>query len=155
VGLFDRFKKESRPGAPGAKLMSDETAAMLKEKQDLANALMAQYPGALPDMNADPQEMQARMRKEMAEAKLIEGLQRNGVESPAVIRTISPTDETDVAGGRAVEFVVSIQGAGGDLHDARVRQHMTPAQLQGLSVGASITVKYDPDAPGTALIVGW
>ena len=32
---------------------------------------------------------------------------------------------------------------------------MLPAQMEGLSEGQAITVKYDPDAPAVALIYGW
>jgi len=54
-----------------------------------------------------------------------------------------------------MEFEVSIRPAVGEQYDSQISQHMRPAQMQGLTEGKSITVKYDPDAPEMALIVGW
>jgi hypothetical protein len=54
-----------------------------------------------------------------------------------------------------VDFDVSIRPANGEPYQTTISQSMLPAQLEGISEGAAITVKYDPDAPVMALIYGW
>ncbi|HEV2812414.1 MAG TPA: DUF3592 domain-containing protein [Solirubrobacteraceae bacterium] len=153
MGLFDRFKTD-RTGPP-AKLMSDELAADLKARQDMAQATIAANPGAMPDMTMDPAQWQARAAEDAAYSALVQNVHKRGVEAPGVIRTIQPTGESDLGGGRAVDFVVSVTTAGGEQVDMPVRQHMAAAQLQGLREGGSVVVKYDPDAPTAGLLVGW
>lgn len=119
------------------------------------NAALAANPGAMPDLNADPEVLQAQAAEGMAYTALATQLHEKGVMTPAVIRAIRPTGEADMSGGREVEFDVSVRPEAGDPHEALVRQHMTPASIQALSVGRSVTVKYDPDAPGAALIFDW
>jgi hypothetical protein len=72
-----------------------------------------------------------------------------------VIHAIRPTGQTDVGGGQMVDFDVSIRPASGEPYQTTISQSMLPAQLEGISEGAAITVKYDPDAPVMALIYGW
>ena len=139
MGFLDRFKV-LKGGTP-AKLMSDELSADLKQRQDLANAMMAANPGAAtPDMDY---------------AQFAQRVMKRGVEAPGVIRTIRPTERTDLGGGRPVDLVVSVEVGEGERVDAQVRQHLVPAQLQTLREGGSVTVKYDPDDPTRALLVGW
>jgi hypothetical protein len=153
MGLFDKFKSGAT-GVP-AKLMSDEQAADLKSRQDLAQTFMAANPGAVPDMTADPTELQARAAQDQAYAASIQNVHKHGVEAPGVIRTIRPTGQTDIGGGHIVDFVVAVESPEGGNVDVQVHQHMAPAQLQGLREGGSVVVKYDPGAPETALLVGW
>ena len=156
MGLLDRFKKDNVVAkALGGDLMDEGTAARLKEQQDMANALIAQHPGAMPDLSGDPAELQAQAERQRAEAELVQRLVRKGVEAPAVIRRIEATGEADLGGGTRTEIVVSIKDGGGELHDAHVRQHMTPAQLEGLAPGRPVTVRYDPGSPGVAVLTGW
>src|SRR5687768_18296067 len=111
MGFFDRFKTD-RAGPP-AKLMSDELAADLKGRQEMAQAAMAANPGAMPDMKAEPAEWQARAATDAAYAAFVRNVHKRGVEAPGVIRTIQPTGETDLGGGRVVDLVVSIAQPGG------------------------------------------
>ncbi len=60
-----------------------------------------------------------------------------------------------MGGGQKTEVDVTISPTGGSPYDTTVKQSFLPAQLEGLSVGHSITVKYDPDNPSAALIYGW
>ena len=60
-----------------------------------------------------------------------------------------------MGGGRKIEFDVTIRPAVGEAYETQISPHMLPVQLQRLSQGNSITVKYDPDDPGAALIVDW
>jgi hypothetical protein len=71
------------------------------------------------------------------------------------VHAIRQTGQTDVGGGQEVEFDVSIKPASGDPYQTTIKQSMLPAQMEGISEGQSITVKYDPDSPTSALIYGW
>ena len=95
------------------------------------------------------------MGAQAAYAQLAQKLHASGVEAPGVVHSIRPTGQTDVGGGQQVEFDVSIRPADGDPYQTTISQSMLPAQLEGISEGASITVKYDPDSPTSALIYGW
>jgi hypothetical protein len=78
-----------------------------------------------------------------------------GVEAPGTVDAIRPTGQTDMGGGQWTEFDVTITPAGGSPYQATIGQSMLPAQLEGISEGGAITVKYDPDDPSKALIYGW
>jgi hypothetical protein len=96
------------------------------------------------------------MGAQAAYAQTAQKLAQSGVEAPGVIHSIRPTGETDMGGGQKTEFDVSIRPAdGGDPFQTTISQSMLPAQMEDLSEGKSITVKYDPDSPTTALIYGW
>jgi hypothetical protein len=95
------------------------------------------------------------MGAQAAYAQLAQKLHASGVEAPGVVHSIKPTGQTDVGGGQQVEFDVSIRPADGDPYQTTISQSMLPAQLEGISEGGAITVKYDPDSPTSALIYGW
>jgi len=83
------------------------------------------------------------------------GLFNSGVEAPGVVHAVQPAGSTDFGGGQETRFDVSIRPAGGEPYETTITQSMLPAQLEGISEGSAITVKYDPDAPTSALIYGW
>jgi hypothetical protein len=95
------------------------------------------------------------MGAQAAYAQLAQKLAASGVEAPGVVHSIRPTGQTDIGGGQQVDFDVSIRPADGDPYQTTISQSMLPAQLEGIAEGAPITVKYDPDAPTSALIYGW
>ena len=95
------------------------------------------------------------MGAQAAESQKMQKIATAGIEAPGVIHTISPTGQTDISGGQKVDFAVSIRPASGDPFQTTISQSMLPAQMEGLSEGQAITVKYDPDAPAVALIYGW
>ena len=90
-----------------------------------------------------------------AYAQMAQKLHASGVEAPGVVHDIRQTGNTDIGGGQEVEFDVSIKPASGDPYQTTIKQSMLPAQMEGISEGQSITVKYDPDSPTSALIYGW
>jgi len=90
-----------------------------------------------------------------AYAQLAQKLHAAGVEAPGVVHSIRPTGNTDMGGGQETQFDVSVKPAAGDPYQTTITQAMLPAQLEGISEGAAITVKYDPDNPTSALIYGW
>ena len=99
--------------------------------------------------------MSGDMSGQMAYAQLAQKLAQSGVEAPGVVHAVRPTGESEFGGGQKVDFDVSIRPAQGDPFPTTIRQSMLPAQLEGLSEGQPITVRYDPDAPAMALIYSW
>jgi uncharacterized protein DUF3592 len=95
------------------------------------------------------------MGAQAAEAQKMQKIAQAGVEAPGVIHAIRPSGQTEFGGGQKVDFDVSIRPATGDPFQTTITQSMLPAQMEGLSEGQAITVKYDPDAPAVALIYGW
>jgi hypothetical protein len=95
------------------------------------------------------------MAAQAAAAQLANKLGAQGVEAPGVIRAIRPTGETDLGGGQRTELDVTIAPADGSPYQTTVSQSFLPAQLEGLTLGSAVTVKYDPDNPSAALIYGW
>ena len=93
--------------------------------------------------------------EQAAYAQLAQKLHASGVEAPGVVHSIRPSGNTEFGGGQQVAFDVSIKPADGEPYQTTINQSMLPAQLEGLSEGAAITVKYDPDAPQQAIIYGW
>jgi hypothetical protein len=90
-----------------------------------------------------------------AEAQKMQRIANSGVEAPGVIHAIRPSGAVEFGGGQKVDFEVSIRPSGGDPYQTTITQSMLPAQLETLSEGQAITVRYDPDAPAAALIYGW
>jgi hypothetical protein len=92
---------------------------------------------------------------QVAYAQLGKKLKEAGVEAPGTIVALRDTGQRDMGGGQRTEVDVTISPTGGSPYDTTVKQSFLPAQLEGLSVGHSITVKYDPANPSAALIYGW
>ena len=122
----------------------------MKDMQQQAQQAMQQGQGmgAQPGMGGD-------MAAQAAYAQTAQKLYASGIEAPGVVHSIRPTGQTDVGGGQQTEFDVSIRPEGGEPYQTTISQSMLPAQLEELSEGATITVRYDPDSPTTALIYGW
>jgi hypothetical protein len=133
VGFLDKMReaKEAAAGAPapGASMPSPAGASM-------------------PGMGGD-------MAAQAAYAQRAQKLAQSGVEAPGVIHSVRPTGQTDMGGGQQTDFDVTYRPAGGEPFQTTISQSMLPAQLEELSEGKQITVKYDPDAPASALIYGW
>ena len=133
MGLFDRMKD-----------------AQQQAQDAMAAAGATQAPAGMPGgMDG------AAMAAQAAYAQKAQKLHAQGVEAPGQVHAIRPTGQTDVGGGQDVDFDVTITPAGGSPYQTTIRQSMLPAQLEGISEGAAITVKYDPDDPSQALIYGW
>lgn len=125
----------------------------LKGMKDMTS--QAQEAMAQAQTQAPPAGMGGDMSGQAAYAQLAQKLHASGVEAPGVIHAIRPTGQTDLGGGQQVEFDVSIKPAAGDPFQTTISQSMLPAQMEDLSEGKAITVKYDADSPTSALIYGW
>ena|SRR5205809_198310 len=122
---------------------------------DKMKGMQQQAQDAMSNAGGMQQGMGGDMAGQAAYAQLAQKLQAAGVEAPGTVNTIRPTGQTDMGGGQQVEFDVTITPGGGEPYQATISQSMLPAQLEGLSEGGAITVKYDPDNPQMALIYGW
>ena len=123
----------------------------MKDARSQAQEAMASNPGAAQQAHG----MGGDMTGQAAYAQMAQKLHASGVEAPGVVHAIRQTGQTDIGGGQEVEFDVSIKPATGDPFQTTIKQSMLPAQMEGISEGQSITVKYDPDSPTSALIYGW
>jgi hypothetical protein len=121
----------------------------MKDMQSQAKEAMGQQPGMMEQAGAGDMQSQA------AYAQMAQKLHQSGVEAPGVVHAMRPTGQTDMGGGQQVEFDVSIKPEGAEPYQTTIKQSMLPAQLEDFSEGKSITVKYDPDSPTSALIYGW
>jgi hypothetical protein len=121
---------------------------MKEAQQQAAQAMGAAGGASAATMGGD-------MAAQAAYAQLANKLGASGVEAPGVIKAITPTGQTDMGGGQQTNVDVTISPVDGAPYDTTVSQSFLPAQLEGLAVGGSITVKYDPDNPSAALIYGW
>ncbi|HZU60831.1 MAG TPA: hypothetical protein VE983_07675 [Solirubrobacteraceae bacterium] len=91
----------------------------------------------------------------MAQAQLVRKLGASGVPAPAVIDALLPTPQPDIRGGQRVEVRVTITPIGGQPYQATIMQSFLPSQMEDLSPGKTIGVRYDPDEPTAALISTW
>ncbi len=123
----------------------------VKDAQSQAQEAMASNPGMAQQAHG----MGGDMTGQAAYAQMAQKLYASGVEAPGVVHSIRPSGSTQFGGGQQVDFDVSIKPADGEPYQTTIKQSMLPAQMEGLSEGKSITVKYDPDSPTSALIYGW
>ncbi len=124
----------------------------IKDAQQQAQDAAAGAGGMQGGMNAA---MGGDMAGQAAAAQKYQKLAQSGVEAQGVIHAIRPTGQTDISGGQMTDFDVSIKPAEGEPFQTTISQSMLPAQMEGLSEGMAITVKYDPDAPASALLHSW
>jgi hypothetical protein len=131
VGLFDKMKN-----------------AQAQAQEAMGGA--GQVPSGMP-----PGMGGTDMAAQAAQAQMYQKLAQVGVEAPGVIHSIRPSGQVDMGGGQQTEFDVSIKPAEGEPFQTTISQSMLPAQMEDLSEGKSITVKYDPDSPTSALLHSW
>jgi hypothetical protein len=126
---------------------------------DRVKAAQSQPAGAMTGIGGMGSGMGSAMGVDMAAqaayAQLVNRLGQVGVPASAVIDALRPTGQTDMGGGQMTEVDVSISPDGGTSYQTTIRQSFLPSQLEGLSPGASIGVKYDPNNPPGALIYSW
>ncbi|HUO73837.1 MAG TPA: hypothetical protein VMU39_23900 [Solirubrobacteraceae bacterium] len=76
-----------------------------------------------------------------------------GVETPATVNSMREVG-TQLGGGHQIEFDLTVHPAGGEDYDVHVSRSMHEATLQGVTEGANIIVKVDPDNPPSLLVWG-
>jgi len=113
-----------------------------------AGGAAAQMPAGMPDMG----NMQM---PDPAYVAMVNKIGQSGVEAPGELHAIRATGSPDMSGATEHEFDVTVSPAGGSAYDTTIKQSMLAMQMQGLSEGKAVTVKYDPDNPKNALLSSW
>jgi len=128
-------------------------------KQSAQNAMSmgagAQMPAGMPEMPGGMPDMANMSMPDPAYVAKVNKIGQSGVEAPADLKAIRPMGSPDMSGAILHEFDVTIRPAGGQPYDTTIQQSMLPMQMQGLSEGQAVTVKYDPDKPTDALLHSW
>ena len=92
---------------------------------------------------------------QMAYAQLAQKLAQQGVQATGVVNAVRPTGQVDFGGSPEIDFDVTITKPTGESYAATIRQGMNAAQVGDIQPGRSVTVKYDPDNPASAMLYGW
>ena len=90
-----------------------------------------------------------------AQAQLYQRIAQVGVEAPGVVQAMRATGSKQFGGGTPYAIDVTVSPAGGAPYATTIQQSMLPAQLETLSEGKDVTVKYDPENPGAAVLHSW
>ncbi len=80
-------------------------------------------------------------------------LNKVGVMTPAVVDSMKEVG-TQFGGGHQIEFDLTVHPEGGADYQVHVSQSLHDATLQGVSEGADILVKVDPEDPQSVLVWG-
>lgn len=80
-------------------------------------------------------------------------LSKSGVMTPATVNSMRETG-TQLGGGHQIDFELTVHPQGGADYQVRVSQSMHDVSLKGVSEGARINVKVDPDDPQSLLVWG-
>ena len=80
-------------------------------------------------------------------------LNQAGVQMPATVNTMKEVG-TQLGGGHQIEFDLTVHPEGGADYQVHVSQSLHDVTLQGVSEGARIIVKVDPDDPQSLLVWG-
>ena len=80
-------------------------------------------------------------------------INKTGVQTPATVNSMREVG-TQLGGGHQIEFDLTVHPTGGEDYQVHVYQSLHDVTLQGITDGASITVKVDPDDPQSLLVWG-
>jgi hypothetical protein len=140
MGLFDKMK--------GAQQSAADAMAQ-------AQAAQAGAPGVPAGMDMAAMTGGQDMAAMAAYSQKVNKIAQVGVEAPGVIHSLTPNGSPDISGGTMYAVAVTYRPAGVDPIETTIDQSFLPFQLEGLSEGQTITVKYDPDLPTSAVIHSW
>ena len=90
-----------------------------------------------------------------AYAQLAQKLHASGVEASGTVTAVEATGKRDFGGGQEQRVSVTITPNGGEAYDTTITQSFQPTAVSSLTVGSTVSVKYDPDNPSAALIYSW
>ena len=76
-----------------------------------------------------------------------------GVQTTATVNSMKEVG-TQFGGGHQIEFDLTVHPEGGPDYQAHVSQSLHDATLQGVTEGAKILVKVDPEDPQSLLVWG-
>jgi hypothetical protein len=81
-------------------------------------------------------------------------LNQSGVDTPATVTALRETGNTDIGGGKEIEFTVEVQPEGGSAYTTTFNQYMIDSVMGQVSEGSGITVRVDPGDPNTMMFWG-
>jgi hypothetical protein len=88
-----------------------------------------------------------------AERDKIMRINKTGVQMPATVNSMREVG-TQLGGGHQIEFDLTVHPEGGEDYQVHVSQSLHDVTLQGVTEGAGIIVKVDPDDPQSLLVWG-
>ena len=80
-------------------------------------------------------------------------LNKVGVQTTATVNSMKEVG-TQLGGGHQIEFDLTVHAQGGGDYEAQVSQSLHDVTLQGVSEGAEILVKVDPEDRQSLLVWG-
>ena len=83
----------------------------------------------------------------------IQRISKMGVQTPATVDSMREVG-TQLGGGHQIEFDLTVHPEGGADYQVHLSQSLHDATLQGVTEGAKIIVKVDPDNPQSLLVWG-
>ena len=140
MGLFDKMK--------GAQQSAADAMAQAQAGQAGAPGMPAGMDMAAMTGGQDMAAMAAYSQK-------VNKIAQVGVEAPGVIHSLTANGSPDISGATMYAVAVTYRPSGADPIETTIDQSFLPFQLEGLSEGQTITVKYDPDLPTSAVIHSW
>lgn len=146
MGLFDKVKnakQQAQDAMAQAQRAMTNTGGAGQAGQGTAGA-----PAGMPSGFQIPNMDEALKYRELAQK-----LSASGVEAPAVITAVR-RGEADLGGGIKAEVDVTIKPTDKAAYDTTIKQSIMPAWLDTLSAGSTVSIKYDPDSPTSALMYG-
>jgi hypothetical protein len=81
-------------------------------------------------------------------------LNQSGVEHPATVKTLTETGNSDVGGGKEIQFEIEVRPADANPYAATFTQFMVQSVMDSVSEGSQITVRVDPDDPSSMMFWG-
>jgi hypothetical protein len=81
-------------------------------------------------------------------------LNQAGVNTPATVRSMAETGNTDIGGSTEIRFEVEVRPADGDPYTATFSQFMVAGSTSSLAEGSEVTVRVDPDDPNSMIFWG-
>ena len=141
MGLFDKKIKGAQQAAADAMAQ--------------AQGAQAGAPGAPAGFDMGAMTGGQDMAAMAAYSQKVNKIAQSGLEAPGVIHSLTANGTPDVSGATMYAVAVTYRPEGADPIETTIDQSLLPFQLEGLSEGQSVTVKYDPDAPTSAVLHSW
>jgi hypothetical protein len=90
---------------------------------------------------------------QMKERDKIARINESGIEAQATVDSMREVG-TQLGGGHQIEFELTVHPAQGEDYRVSTSQSMHEQTLQGVTEGAQVVVKVDPDDPQSLLVWG-
>lgn len=81
-------------------------------------------------------------------------LNRSGVETPATVKSMTETGNSDMGGGKEIRFDVEVTPAGDAPYAATFTQFMIQSSMEAVSEGSEVMLRVDPDDSNSMMFWG-